>query len=232
MLVFLENWACRLSCIRKGLKGEKWHFIGWELKPAHYIKAGSSEPQPFLEETKKMSNETSTQTNTMPTTIILGTHSTDPEFNGDCDYAVVQLTPELLEQIHRRVEVARQARQQDDDFFELYFWGGTAKFYSGDLIETCQEAVAAASGTDGDQAAQDWLTKLEQNGHALIPPTIDLAACQPQRTELDQMIVRRSSLSDDTLYEVAWIATLKHSDVCVTTSDLPLAALEGYVRNE
>jgi hypothetical protein len=171
-----------------------------------------------------MSNKTPT------TTIILGTHSTDPEFNGDCDYAVVQLTPELMEQIHRRLELARQAGSQDDDFYELYFWGGTAKFYDCDLIEACQEAVAVAG--DGDQAAQDWLTGLEQNGHALMPAAVDLAACQSQRTELDQMIVRRSSLSDDAQYEIVWLASPKHSDAYVTTSDLPLVVLEGYVCNE
>ena len=169
--------------------------------------------------------------NTFTATIILETHSTDPEFNGDCDYAVVQLTPELQEQIHRRVELARQAGKQDDDCFELYFWNGAATFYSNDLIEACQEAVAAARGRDGDQAAQDWLTELEENGHALMPATVDLAACQPQRTELDQMIVRRGSLSDDTQYEVAWISTPKHSDAYVNTSDVPLTVLEGYVRN-
>jgi len=52
----------------------------------------------------------------VPATIVLGTRSTDPEFNGDCDYAVMQLTPELMEQIHRRVELARQVGSQDDDF--------------------------------------------------------------------------------------------------------------------
>jgi hypothetical protein len=61
-----------------------------------------------------------------------------------------------------------------------------------------------------------------------MPPAVDLAACQSQRTECDQMIVRRSSLSDDAQYEIVWISSPKHSDACVTTGDLPLAVLEGY----
>jgi hypothetical protein len=89
--------------------------------------------------------------------------------------------------------------------------------------------VAAATNTDGDQAAQDWLTELERNGHALVPPTVNLAACQSQRTECDQMVVRHSSLADDAPYEIVWLASPKHSDAYVTTSDLPLAVLEGYV---
>jgi hypothetical protein len=181
-----------------------------------------------------MSNETQTPADAgrQAPAIVIGTHSTDSEFNGDCDYAVVQLTPDLVDQIRRRVELARQAGQQDGDLYELYFWGGTAEFYDGNLLDACQEAVAAATGADGDQAAQDWLTKLERDGHALVPPAVDLAACQSQWTECDQMVVRRCPPSSDPRYEIAWTASPKHSDVYVTTRDLPLAALEGYLGND
>ena len=50
-----------------------------------------------------MSNETN------PVAIVLVTSSTNPEYSGECDYAVVRLTPELVEQVRRRVELARQA---------------------------------------------------------------------------------------------------------------------------
>ena len=33
----------------------------------------------------------------MNTRIILGTGSSNPDFNGDCDYAVVELTPEVVD---------------------------------------------------------------------------------------------------------------------------------------
>ena len=180
-----------------------------------------------------MSNEPPIPENTAPVAaIVIGTHSTNPEFDGDCDYAVVQLTPELVDQIRRRVELVREAGRQDDDLYEIYFWGGTAEFYDCNLLDTCQEAVAAAKGADSDQAAQDWLTGLEQNGHALMPPATDLAACQPQRTECDQTIVRRCPSAHDPRYEIAWTASPKHTDVYVTTKDLTLAALEGYFRND
>jgi hypothetical protein len=136
-----------------------------------------------------MSSKTA-KTEQQPVAIVLNTHSSDPEFDGDCDYAVVRLTPELLAQVRRRVELARQAGHQDDDLYELYFWGGTAEFYDCDLLEACQDAVAAGRGTDGDKAAQDWLGGLDENGHALVPPAADLAACQPQRTECDHYVVK------------------------------------------
>jgi hypothetical protein len=173
-----------------------------------------------------MSNETQIPADTrQPAAVVLGTHGTNPEFNGECDYAVVQLTPELVDQVRHRVELARQAGCQDDDLYELYFWGGTAEFYDTGLLDACQEAVAS------DQAAHDWLMGLEQNGHALVPPAADLSACEPQRTEYDQMVLRRCPPSREPRYEIAWTASPKHTDVYVTTRDLPLAALENYFGN-
>jgi hypothetical protein len=167
-----------------------------------------------------MSNETN------PVAIVLATSSTNPEYNGECDYAVVRLTPELVDQVRRRVELARQAGEKDNDLYELYFWGGTADYYDSSLPDSCQDAIA------NEQAAQEWLTGLEQNGHALVPPAADLSGCEPQRTECDQALVRCSPSSQNPEFEIAWTTIPKHSDVYVTTRDLPLAALEGYVRNE
>lgn len=159
--------------------------------------------------------------------ILFETHSTDPDFNGDCDYAVVDMTPALVEQIHRRVELARQVGRQDYDLWELYFWGGTAEFYDSTLLDACKEAIAAAArGTDADQAVGDWLADLDHNGHAVLPEGVDLTAHTVQRTECDQLIVRCSPSSHDPRFEIAWTASPKHSDVYVTTRDLPLAALE------
>ena len=163
----------------------------------------------------------------MNSRIVLETSSTNPDYSGDCDYAVVELTPELVAQVRRRVELARQAGQQDNDLYEIYFWGGTAKFYDCDLLDACQEAVAG-----GDEAGQEWLNGLERVGYALVPPTADLSACQPQRTECAQMIVRRSPPSSDPRYEIAWTVIPRHTDVYVTTRDLPLEALEGYLGND
>ena len=163
--------------------------------------------------------------------IILNTDSTNPEFHGDCDCAVVDLAPELVDQIQRRVELARQLGQEHNDLYEVYFWDGMADFYEGQLIEACEEALAAAAdGKGGEQVVQDWLTGLEENGHAPLPPGVDLAAHKPQRTECDQMILRCGRWARGPEFEIAWTTSPKHTDVYVTTRDLPLAALEGCVR--
>jgi hypothetical protein len=148
--------------------------------------------------------------------ILLDTQSTDPDFNGDCDYAVVDMTPALAQQIHHRVELARQAGRQDDDLCELYFWGGTAEFYDSSLFDACQDAVAAsADGSDADQAVRNWLADLDHNGHAVLPEGVDLTAYTAQRTECDQFIVRCSPSSHNPTFEIAWTAIPKHSDVYI-----------------
>ena len=116
--------------------------------------------------------------------IILETHSSDSEYNGDCDYAVVDLTPIVVQRIRQRVELARQARQQDDDLYELFFWGSPAEFYDSSLLDACDKALAAAAEeSDADQAVRDWLADLEQNGHALLPAAVDLDIHEAQRVE-------------------------------------------------
>jgi len=132
-----------------------------------------------------MTREENQQETDMNNRIVLETSSSNPDYSGDCDYALVELTPELVNQVRRRVELAGQAGQQDNDLYEIYFWGGTAAFFDGDLVDACQAAVAG-----GDEAGQEWLNGLERVGHALVPPAADLAACQPQRTECDHYVAK------------------------------------------
>ena len=114
--------------------------------------------------------------------IILNAHSSNEHYNGDCDYAVIDLTPELAEQIRNRVALARQARQQDNDLYELYFWGSPAEFYDYNILDACQEAIAAAGGRRRNKAARDWLADFEQREYAVVPGGVDFTAHEAQRT--------------------------------------------------
>ncbi len=94
--------------------------------------------------------------------IILDTTSSNEHYNADCDCAVVELTPVLVEQIRSRAELAGQALKQDGDLYEMYFWGGEARFYDINLVNACEDAAArAVQGTDEDQttAAQNMVER-------------------------------------------------------------------------
>jgi hypothetical protein len=123
-----------------------------------------------------MSSKIQIPANTAPAAIVLGTNSTNPEFNAKSDYAVVRLTPGLVDQVRRRVELAREAGRRDDDLYELNFWGGTAEFYDTGILEACQAAMTA------DQAAQDGM---RSGDHPAMPPVHQPAIrnrldCEPE----------------------------------------------------
>jgi hypothetical protein len=167
--------------------------------------------------------------------IIFRTQSDNPEYSADCDYAVVDMTPALWQEIRRRVETARQSLQTDGDLYTLCFWGGTAEFYSCRLIEACEEAIAAETeGNDKEKsaAAWAWSAQFDDPGYVLLPSGVDLDKYQPERTECDQMIVRCVPSGGRPEFEVAWTAIPKHTDIHVATRDMPLAAIEACVRNE
>ena len=162
--------------------------------------------------------------------IILNTHCTPPECNGDCDYAVLDATADLLKVVRSRVALARQAYRKDHDLLELYFWDYRLDFYDATLLTACEEAVAAATvGNDEAQAAavEAWSDTLN-NGHAVLPGAVDLTAHTPQRTECAQMILQCSPTRKGPEFEIAWVVIPKHTDAYVTTCGLPLAVLEGY----
>jgi hypothetical protein len=133
-------------------------------------------------------------------------------YNGGCDYAIVDLTPQLAERIRRRVTLASEAGQQDNDLYELYFWGGSAEFFDHDVLDGCQNAVAAAGGPDPYLAARDWLADFEGREYAVVPAGVDLNAYEAQRTECDLMIIQVSRSSPRTEFSIIWTASPKHAD--------------------
>ncbi len=158
--------------------------------------------------------------------LILNAHSSNEHYNGNCDYAIVELTPALVKRIHRRVAVARQAAKQDSDLYELYFWGSSAEFFDHNILDACQEAVTTTGRRRRDRAARDWLDAFEGREYAVVPDGVDLNAHEAQRTECDQMIIRISRCSPREEFSIIWTASPKYADLDVTTSELPLAAME------
>lgn len=158
--------------------------------------------------------------------LILNAHSSNADYSGDCDYAVVDLTPALAERIHSRVALAREARQHDSDLYEMFFWGGTAEFFDYKLFDACQEAIATAGRRRRNKAARNWLADFEGREYAVVPAGVDLNAHEPQRTECDQMIIQVSPSPLRMEFSVIWTASPKYADLDVTTGELPITAME------
>jgi len=153
--------------------------------------------------------------------ILLKTESSNPDFNADCECAVLGVTPELVQQTKARMKIARQAAKADGDLWELYFWGGAPTFHGYDLIEACAEAAAES----GDSSQSDWEKQFEDQGYLPIPETVDVERFEPKRTECDQEIIRCERTGKTGGFEVAWTMIPKHTDVYITTKGIPVERL-------
>ena len=120
--------------------------------------------------------------------ILLETESTNPEFNGECDCAVVAVTRALVRQIRQRVRQARRLGRDDADLCELYFWCGTAQFFDSTLLDACQQAVAADTANAERAVRTGWpiwtqrpCTPADRSGPCVL---------MPQPVECSQLILR------------------------------------------
>jgi hypothetical protein len=163
--------------------------------------------------------------------IVLRTFSTNSDYNTFCDCAVIEVTPQLLDVVRQRVAIARQALLQDKELWELYFWDGGPDFYDSDFLDACDAADVAATATANEEPDPVvWSDQLTANGYLPLPDGAGLQAYEPQRIEIPQMIVRCSPGQNGFEFEVAWIATPKHTDLYITTEAVPLPVLERFIQ--
>ena len=63
--------------------------------------------------------------------VILKVWSSSPHWNGGCDYAIVDLTPELASVALRRIGTLREQQAADPQLDESYFWDSHAAYFLG-----------------------------------------------------------------------------------------------------
>lgn len=149
--------------------------------------------------------------------LLLKTTSTNPEYDGDCTCAVLDLTPERVAQITAHVTVARQAAEASDALWELYFWGDGPTFHDQKLIDACDKAARDSGGVNPG----DWERRFQEKGVLTLPDGVDLKRFEAQRIECDQEIVRCQRAGGRLAFEIAWTASPKHTDLYVTTEAIP-----------
>lgn len=128
------------------------------------------------------------------------------EYDG-CEYALVEIAPELARLATSRRELWQRMHEADGDFYEAYFWDCAATFY--DL-----GSLAFDDYLD-DKLGADTAARLNAEGWTEVPDEFELPADSKARTECDQMIVRDSG--------IAWCCYPKHTDVLVTSDEIPHA---------
>jgi len=131
----------------------------------------------------------------MTVRIIIRATSSNENFNGGIDYAIVDITPELIRKIQSRQEMAKAAKQADGDFSRMTFYDYAARY------------VSASHGID--------LPSDENVG--VLPGGTVIDEDAHQRTDCDRMCV-----ADD---EVFWTCYPKHDNTAIETASLSVGEI-------
>ncbi len=62
--------------------------------------------------------------------LVCSTYSTDENYSGDCNYALVDLTPELANYLLTKIKLFEQLYVVDDNLTELQYWNRNLVFFA------------------------------------------------------------------------------------------------------
>lgn len=151
---------------------------------------------------------------------VFATISSVEEFNGDCDFAVVEFTPELAKLILKRAKAGRKMREADEQFQSVSFWDYSVRYYSRDSFEKMMGAEAF------EKFESEFYGEADGN-YMELPEDVKIDKGEAQRTECDKMILWGFEATRDSPY-VGWRATPKHCDMFVEPVQFPLSEVEKF----
>ena len=131
-----------------------------------------------------------------------------------CDYALIDVSPELARLALRRVNILKAQKQADQHLDEAYFWDFHVEYFSpwkgkeADSADLLGEILDRFPSVAGDlMHAPDGFVVPEN----LLEPV-----------ECSQMITREDG--------IAFIAIPKHASYHIRTAEVPLSLLESTAR--
>lgn len=150
--------------------------------------------------------------------VALRVSSSYEHWDGGCEFALVEVTPELAALALRRIAALRAQKSADPDIDETYYWASWVECYfspwanpadAGAEVEaTC---LAAAESLCEDHG--------EDTGVVEVSDSFQVPSHQIAAVECQQMVVRLDS--------IALSAIPKHASFYVQTAEIPLAILEA-----
>ena len=149
--------------------------------------------------------------------VVLKVTSSNENYNGGCEYALLDLTPDLASLALRRIAVLKEQRNLDPDIDETYYWAYFVDCYFDPWAESAED-VKEGEGTNS--AVGDTLDelKIEDNGVVSVPENFHVAPSQYAAVECEQMVVRADA--------IAFMAIPKHAAFASQTAEIPITMLE------
>ncbi|HEX5481856.1 MAG TPA: hypothetical protein VFZ08_04445 [Terriglobia bacterium] len=136
--------------------------------------------------------------------------TSDAAHDPECDYAVIDLTPELARVALRRINAFNVQKTADDDLIEMYFWDYHVEYFSPWIGEKTEQADGLEEAlTSFPRAAPDLM---------IAPVDFSVPESMAVRVECCRMVTREDA--------VAFMAIPKHTDSYVHTAEIPLHLIE------
>jgi hypothetical protein len=146
--------------------------------------------------------------------ILIGTHSSMAEYNADCDYALLDLTPELARDILGKLELVREFCKRDNTVSLIEF----AMFGNPEFTSYC-------TGTDAVMTTENLLREDVYKADGLI---LDESI---QRVDVQTLIIyaeHRDSVEPLILFS----AIPKHTSIEIETNIIPLDLITAISKGE
>ncbi len=136
--------------------------------------------------------------------ILLRTFSSNEHYNGDCDYALLKLSPLSIRQMRDRMDLAKRKYTTDPSFVCIEFWDSAPQYFSSfDDLENLVDVDTLLEGTPLC-VKNSIIKKIPDSSY--------------QRTEADRIVV----FSD----HVYWECRPKHCDITIETAELDRKYIE------
>ncbi len=135
---------------------------------------------------------------------------TCPDEISDCDYALIDLTPDLARLGLSRIARLKEYKASDNDLLQTYFWDFHALYFSPWIAEDCREADALAERIERLPGASADLS--------LAPDDFAVSEHLYKRIECPQMIVSEDG--------IVFLAIVKHTSFHISTAEIPVTLLE------
>jgi hypothetical protein len=145
--------------------------------------------------------------------IILKVSSSNEHGHGGCEFALLDLTPELARLALARIAMLREQKNLDPDIIETYYWAYFAEYFS-----PWNDLAGSAEEVEGTEGMLDELA-MEEKEIVSVPETFEVLPRHVSAVECEQMLVREGS--------IAFMAIPKHASFYVQTVELPLTILEA-----
>ena len=150
--------------------------------------------------------------------LILKVASSKEYCDGGCEFALVDLTPELARLALGRIAALREQKILDPNIVETYYWAYSAACYFSPYAGLAIDGMEAevASILLGDHLHE---LQIEDKEIVCAPESFELLPGQVAAVECEQMIAYEAS--------IAFTAIPKHTSFYVQTVEIPISLLEA-----